>query len=82
MRNTQANKPAVPPQLDLYTLAETAAILGVSQRSLFNWIHDGRLPAVRLGAGQRLVRIRRVDLEQFIQQRTAIAPTGAAEPAA
>jgi excisionase family DNA binding protein len=59
-------KPARPDTLDFYTIAETAIILGVSQKLVSTWIKDNVLPAVRLGPGQRLIRIRRVDLEQFI----------------
>ena len=67
MANPGANaKPSRPDTLDFYTVAETAAILGVSQKLVFTWIKDNVLPAVRLGPGQRLIRIRRVDLEQFI----------------
>ena len=54
--------------LDLYTVAETAIILGVNQKLVFTWIRDGALPAIRLGTNQRLVRIRRVDLEEFVEK--------------
>ncbi len=59
---------AVPASLELFTVAETAAILGVSRRLVTNWIHDGALPVIRLGPGQRLLRIKRADLELFIGQ--------------
>ncbi len=58
----------VPASLEFYTVAETAAILGVSRRLVTNWIHDGALPVIRLGPGQRLLRIKRADLESFIGQ--------------
>ncbi len=58
----------VPASLEFYTVAETAAILGVSRRLVTNWIHDGALPVIRLGPGQRLLRIKRSDLESFIGQ--------------
>jgi excisionase family DNA binding protein len=61
-------KPPRPETLDFYTVAETAAILGVSYKLVFSWIKDGVLPAIRLGPGQRLIRIRRVDLERFVEQ--------------
>lgn len=57
-----------PPSLDLYTIGETAAILGVSRRSVSNWIHEQALPAIRLGPGQRLLRVRSRDLEAFIDR--------------
>ena len=60
------HKPPRPITLDLYTVAETAAILGVSRKTVFEWIKSGDLVATKLGPGQRLIRIRRVDLEQFV----------------
>jgi excisionase family DNA binding protein len=61
------SKPLRPDALDFYTVAETALILGVSQKLVFTWIKDGVLPAIRLGPGQRLIRVRRVDLETFVE---------------
>ena len=56
-----------PDTLDLYTVAETAAILNVSQKTVSGWIREETLPAIRLGPGQRLIRVRRTDLEAFVQ---------------
>ncbi len=56
----------VPPSLQLFTITETAVILGVSRRLVSNWIQEGALPAIRLGPGQRLVRVNVGDLEAFI----------------
>jgi len=58
----------VPPSLQLFTITETAVILGVSRRLVSNWIQEGALPAIRLGPGQRLVRVNIADLEAFIEQ--------------
>jgi len=58
----------VPPSLQLFTITETAVILGVSRRLVSNWIQEGALPAIRLGPGQRLVRVNIGDLEAFIAQ--------------
>ena len=60
-------KPPRPDTLDLYTVAETAAILGVSEKLVFTWIKQNILPAIRLGPGRRLIRIRRTDLERFVE---------------
>jgi excisionase family DNA binding protein len=54
--------------LDLLTVAETAAILNVSQKTVSTWVHQGALSAVKLGPGKRLIRVRRCDLEDFITQ--------------
>ena len=67
MTGKQTNKlNTIPPSLELFTVAETASILGVSRKLVSAWIRQGALPAIRLGPGQRLLRIRRADLEAFI----------------
>jgi len=67
----------LPPNLELYTPAEAAAILGVSLRTLRSWIRSGALGHSRLGPGQRLIRISRRDLEAFLNEhRTRGAPGG------
>ncbi|MBN1180162.1 MAG: helix-turn-helix domain-containing protein [Anaerolineae bacterium] len=58
----------MPRSLQFFTIAETAAILNVSRKLVSNWIHEGVLPAIRLGPGQRLLRIRQEDLVTFIDQ--------------
>ncbi|MEA3308986.1 MAG: helix-turn-helix domain-containing protein [Chloroflexota bacterium] len=65
----------VPPSLDLYTVTETAAILNVSKRSVFKWIKQEALHVIRLGPGQRLIRVRRADLEEFIDTQEFKSPT-------
>ena len=67
MSNLLSKKP-VAPNLELFNVAECAAILGVSRKLVSNWIRAGALPAIRLGPGQRLLRVRRRDLEAFIEQ--------------
>ncbi|MFI5266542.1 MAG: ATP-binding protein [Chloroflexota bacterium] len=44
-----------------YNISQAAAVLGVSRVSVWRWIRDGDLPAVRLG--HRTTRIKREDLE-------------------
>ena len=69
MSANSSDKPAqMPLNLKMFTVAETAAILDVSRKLVSNWIHAGDLPAIRLGPGKRLLRIRQQDLEQFIAQ--------------
>ena len=67
-QEAQDTRPPRPDTLDFYTVTETAAILGVSEKLVFSWIKDGVLPVIRLGPGRRLIRIRRVDLEAFVEQ--------------
>jgi excisionase family DNA binding protein len=52
----------------LYTVAEAAAIFGVSQRTVHKWISSGKLPHLRLGEDGRLIRIHSDDIETFISQ--------------
>ena len=48
----------------LLDVKEAAALLGCSEAAIRKWVHQRRLPAVRVG---RLVRFRRQDLEAFVQ---------------
>lgn len=63
---TQSIRESVPQHLQLHTVDEVAAILGVSTRSIYDWIKAGALPAKRLGPGRRLIRISQADLEAFL----------------
>jgi excisionase family DNA binding protein len=38
---------------------------GVTQATLWRWIDEGRLPAYRIG--EKLLRIRRDDIETFLE---------------
>lgn len=75
MLNEGRKRKEVPTTLELFTVAEAASILGVSRKLVGEWIREGVLPAIRLGPGQRLLRIRRSDLEEFVA-RYQIAPPG------
>ncbi len=55
---------AVPPSLELYTVAEVCEMLQVSPKLVRTWIHQGALRAFRFGP--RHIRIRRTDLEAFL----------------
>lgn len=48
--------------MKLYSPNEVAEVLSFSRRTVYRWIHDGDLRAVRFG---RAVRIRHDDLEEF-----------------
>lgn len=49
-----------------YSLTEAAEILGVTDRTLRNYIARGKLPAYRIGA--RIVRVKRTDLETLFHR--------------
>lgn len=46
------------------TLQQAAKILDVSERSMFRYIHSGRLKAVKIGSW----RIKEKDIEDFIKK--------------
>ena len=52
--------------LQFFSVAEVALILNVSTKTVRTWITDGKLPAFHIGPGNRVTRVRRNDLEQFI----------------
>lgn len=52
-------------EVQLYTIAQVADLLGLSTRTIYRWIKAGRLPIVRLG---RRVRIRHGDVVALIEQ--------------
>lgn len=48
---------------DLLTVQEAADACKISIRTMFRWLRDGKLPAVRIG---KVTRIRHADLVEFI----------------
>ena len=55
-----------PPNLQFFSTMEVAIIMGASRKTVISWINEGRLPAFRMGPNNRLIRVRRQDLEAFI----------------
>ena len=55
----------------LLTPIEVAGILGIRKSTVYQAVHDGRLPVVRLWKGRRrdLIRFRREDIETLIQSK-------------
>jgi excisionase family DNA binding protein len=62
-----------------YTPKEVAEELRVSERSVYDWLTTGRLGAVRAG---KYWRIRREDIEAFMQQGANSPAAAPARPAA
>ena len=60
---------------DLLSIADVAKALHVSNKTVRRWISTGQLPADRLG--DRLIRIRREDLEH-LSRRIPTVKGGAA----
>jgi excisionase family DNA binding protein len=59
----------------MYSVTDTAEILGTSTNYVRARIKDGTLPFVELGGGKSKRRIRADHLEKFIQARTIAAKT-------
>lgn len=51
---------------ELYSVKEAAAFLGLSVSTIRRYIYDRRLPAYRI-AGERMLRIKRDDLEALLE---------------
>lgn len=75
------------PTNALLSMAAAATQLGVSERQLRELIRDGKIPFVNVGLAERpAYRLRPVDIEAFIIQRTTVcqkseASISAAAPA-
>src|SRR5581483_9405296 len=64
-----------------YSITEAAQMLGVSRVSIWRWIREGRLPALRVGP--RTTRLRRQDVERLLSapgRADATAPGRAEGP--
>ena len=55
---------------------EVAEQLGVSDQTVYNWIREKRIAALRMG---RLLRIRQSDLERFVAANSTAAADEQAE---
>ncbi|MDB4893170.1 MAG: Helix-turn-helix domain [Gemmatimonadetes bacterium] len=53
----------------LITPARAAEIFGVHRETIYLWIKDGRLPAVKLS--RRMTRIRMADVDALIERSAA-----------
>lgn len=51
-------------EITVYSLNEVASILKVTKRSVYTYIKEGRLPAVKLG---KYWRVSKQDLEKFLE---------------
>ncbi len=61
---------------DLMTVEQVAAYLQLNKLTVYKYVRSGELPAVRLG---RSFRVRRADVEEFLEARK-VAPKRAAQP--
>ncbi len=52
-------------ELKLYTISEIAEILRVTERTIYNYIKEDELPAIKIG---KHWRVRHEHLEQFLEK--------------
>jgi excisionase family DNA binding protein len=69
MASVQSADTAHSPSL--LTPDEIIPRLRVSRSTLYEWLAKGELPSYRLG---RIIRIREIDLTEFLERRRRIAP--------
>ncbi len=56
---------------------EAALALGISERLLWQWTHDGRIPCVRVGSGKRrTVLYPLADLQAWLSEQAGAASGG------
>ena len=65
--------PTAPPQRMLLSVAEVAAELGCGRDTVYALLTSGALPSVRLGG--RLRRIRRADLNRYVDTLAESTPS-------
>jgi excisionase family DNA binding protein len=53
--------------LKIYTLEEVQTLLKVTQRTIYNYIKEGKLKAVKIG---KYWRVKHTDLQDFIDRGT------------
>lgn len=58
--------------LTLYTLTELEPILGVTHRTLFNYLKSGKLKATKIGGKWKVTK---QELENFVYGRTHEEPS-------
>jgi len=65
---------------EFLTVQEVSEYLKVNPQTVYNWLDRGELPSVRVGKRRR--RIRRSDLNAFIEAGSTPAVASTSEPAA
>lgn len=57
--------------LRVYSIEEVTSILQVTRRSVYSYIRDGKLKAVKIG---KYWRVTQQNLEDFLSKGTKVAP--------
>lgn len=56
------------PPSDCLTVIQAAAVAGVGKRTIYRLCEEGRLPYARVGTGRGTIRVKRCDLDRFLEQ--------------
>jgi excisionase family DNA binding protein len=67
VRNLPTSPPGRPADVAFLTVEEAARFLRVSPPTIYRRVAEGRLPAVRLGAGSGPLRIPVAELDRFLE---------------
>ena len=59
----------LPTSLQLFTISEVAIILSTNTKMVTQWLDEGLLKSVHLGNDKNFLRIRALDLENFIDEQ-------------
>ena len=54
---------------ELLTVPEVAGMLKLNEQTVRKWLREGRLPGISLGSRQAGWRVRRSDVERFLDER-------------
>ena len=65
-RRRAATSPDVPS--DCLTVVQAATLAGVGKRTIYKLCEDGRLPHHRVGTGRGTIRVKRDDLDRYLEQ--------------
>jgi len=60
---------------ELLTVEEVTRVLKVHEETVRRWIRSRELPALLLGSARGGYRVRRADLDQFIEEKSAMGKT-------
>jgi excisionase family DNA binding protein len=67
--STDSGPKASPPDLEFLTVKQTAEYLNVSASIVYRLCVTGKLGHYRFGGGNGAIRVRRADLQEFVQRR-------------
>ena len=70
----ELNRPESRHDFELLSIPQVCQYLGMGKSWVYRRIHNQEIPSVRLG---RTIKIRRLDLEQYLEEHRSRPPDGA-----